>query len=362
MLEFLMSDVAASTTPELILGNANRRFSGVTSTMLQVLKAQQDQITVIVLGQHHLPKGVTSYRLLPLIRRLRQPDMMGKTVVFHARRNLEMVQGILLRSLSTCRIKVLFTSTAQRHHTRFTRFLMRRMDSIISTCSAAASFLAIPPDQLIPHGIDPERYTPDTKRRVPALEGIKFASKHIGLFGRVRHQKGVDILLRAVIPLLQSNDDWDVVIVGQIKDGDQKFVRHLMQQATEAGVSKQIHFLGEQPFDTLPDLFAAMTIVAALSRNEGFGLTVLEAMSAGKPVVASRAGAWPDIIEPDVNGLLVGIDNELETRAAVARLMQDSDLRAKMGEAARQAVLTRYTITAEASRLLAHYRQLASKA
>ncbi len=62
-----------------------------------------------------------------------------------------------------------------------------------------------------------------------------------------------------------------------------------------------------------------MSIVTALSRNEGYGLTVLEAMSSAKAVIASRAGAWPDILSPEEDGLLVDIGDVPSTRAAQER-------------------------------------------
>ena len=95
------------------------------------------------------------------LRLLRRAAMDRKPVVFHARRNIEMVQALLLRCLGASTLKIAFTSTAQRYHSRFTRYLMRQMDSVISTCSAAASYLDPPPDQLIPHGIDTARFHRD---------------------------------------------------------------------------------------------------------------------------------------------------------------------------------------------------------
>lgn len=350
-----------SSPPELILGNANRRFSGVTSTMLQVLAAQRNQISTLVLGEYHLPQEIEAYQFLALARRLRQADVESTVVVFHARRNIEIIQALLLKQVAKCQIKILFTSTAQRHHTAFTRWLMTQVDSVISTCSAAASYLKPPPETLIPHGIDADRYRPDASDSFSDLIHLSGAEYHIGLFGRVRPQKGVDILVKASIPLLQANPNWEVVFIGQIKTTDQSFVDQLKTLAAKAGVEAQIRFLGEQPFNALPSLFNAMTIVTALSRNEGYGLTVLEAMSSGKPVVASRAGAWPDIIEHDHNGCLVDVDDIEATRSALERLIQNPNTRERLGNAARQHVLARYTIQSEAEALLSHYRRLAAR-
>ena len=131
-----------SPTPneiELILGNSNKRFSGVTSTMLQVLSRQWSLLPVAVLGDHFLPKQATAISFLSLIKHGRSPLADGRFRIFHARRNNEMIQALILKMLFRVKIKIVFTSTAQRHHTGFTRWLIKQMDGIISTCDAAAA-------------------------------------------------------------------------------------------------------------------------------------------------------------------------------------------------------------------------------
>ena len=148
-----------STNPiantELILGNSNKRFSGVTSTMLQVLSRQKSLLSVAVLGDHFLPSEMPSISFLSLAKYGREPLADGRFRVFHARRNNEMIQALILKTLFGVKLKIVFTSTAQRHHTSLTRWLMSQMDGIVSTCAAAASYLKLPANIIIPHG---ERY------------------------------------------------------------------------------------------------------------------------------------------------------------------------------------------------------------
>ena len=219
-----MTRTAHDPFPEVILGNANRRFSGVTSTMLQVLEHQQNQASIVVLGAWHLPSTVRHVQFLTLLRQLRGQQAKGRIVVFHARRNNEMIQGLIIRSLARCTVRLLFTSTAQRHHTRLTRWLMKQMDSVISTCNAAASYLKTPPDKLIPHGIDTERYQPRPEPVALPADLVTPAQHYIGLFGRVRPQKGVDVLVKAALPILARHTDWALMIVGEIKPDEQPFV------------------------------------------------------------------------------------------------------------------------------------------
>ncbi|NNL56262.1 MAG: glycosyltransferase family 1 protein, partial [Pseudomonadales bacterium] len=117
-----------SESIQLLLGNSNRRFSGVTSTMLQVLPCQAELAGVAVVGRHHVPPPYTTLNFFDFIRLCRQPLPDGRYRVFHARRNDEMIQALIAKKLFGAKIKIAFTSTAQREHSSFSRWLMQQMD------------------------------------------------------------------------------------------------------------------------------------------------------------------------------------------------------------------------------------------
>ena len=185
----LVMPETSSSQLELILGNANRRFSGVTSTMLQVLDAQKTEMNLAVLGRHHLPDGVRAVGFWEVVRQCRNTLPDGRWCVFHARRNLEMIQALLLKKVFGAKIKVVFTSTAQRRKTWLTRWLMARMDGLLSTCSAAAHYMPTAPDKIIPHGVDTSVFQPAKDRFEVARSLGLPTEKAIGIFGRVRKHK-----------------------------------------------------------------------------------------------------------------------------------------------------------------------------
>lgn len=351
--------------PQVILGNSNKRFSGVTSTLLATLPAVQKHLPVplAVLAPHHLPDDAPTISFWQFVRLCHREK---RTRVFHARRNDEMIQALLARHLFRCpNLKILFTSTAQRYHSGFTRFLMRQMDGIITTCSAAASYLRTPADHTVPHGIDLERYyPPDSKSdawKTLAAEEKLPGRYGIGIFGRIRPSKGIDLFVEAVIAALPDHPDFTAVIVGETTPSNQTYQDLLQRKIGAAGLSNRIVFLGKQPADRLPFLFRAMTLVCALSRNEGFGLTVLEAMASGNPVLASEAGAWKDIVEPSVHGALVPIDDLAATKEAMHQLLRDPDTLRTSGEAARRHVEHGYSIDDEGRALANIYLQYLSE-
>lgn len=341
---------------DLLLGNSNKRFSGVTSTMLQVLEEQKKILNVAVLGDHFVPEGTPTLSFWQAIR-LRKNRK--NPLIFHARRNNEMLQALILKTCFRVPMKIVFTSTAQRYHSWLTRWLMSKMDGLVSTCAAAAHYMAHKPDIIIPHGIDQTIYTPAVNKSALWHElGLK-GKYGIGIFGRVRKQKGVDLLVDAAIPLLKKHEDYNIIIVGEITPDNQTFVDEQKQKIADANLENRFTFTGKQPFEKIPQLFRAMSIITALSRNEGFGLTVLEAMSSGVPVLASSAGAWPEIISDGIDGCLTPCDDTSTIREKLNFLMSlSSTTLENMGVQGRKKIEAKFTTQREAQALCEYFQHL----
>ncbi|TXR52186.1 glycosyltransferase family 4 protein [Reinekea thalattae] len=339
---------------EIILGNSNKKFSGVTSTMLQVLSVQKESADIAVLGQYHLPDDINALNFFQALKVCRRPLSSGLPRVFHARRNDEMIQGLLLKVLSPTAIRLVFTSTAQRQKTWITRWLMSKMDGLLTTCSAAHQFMLEPADAVIPHGINIGRMVEQQPTKEHDLPG----KYNVGIFGRVRHQKGIDLFVDALLEVLPNQPDWAGVVVGEITAQNETFVSGLKKKIDKAGLGDRIRFYGEVDFQDIPWFYRSMDIVTSLSRNEGFGLTVPEAMSVAKPVIATRAGAWPDIIEQDVDGLLIDVADVDALVRGLNDYMASPEKRESTGFKAQEKVQQLYTIDREAQALLSYYRQL----
>jgi len=353
--------VANSVISDVILGNSNPRFSGVTSTMLQVLPHQQKIISISVLGGHHLPANTPTLSFGACIQELRKPLDSGNARVFHARRNNEMLQAVALKYIFRAKIKIVFTATAQRHPTWITRWLISLADGLITTSNAAAAYLPRPPDTIISHGIDTSRFHPSHQEKSEAWKSLGLPGQFgIGIFGRVRPQKGVDLLVDAMIQVFKRHPNCgaSVVVVGETTKQHESYLKSLQDRIQSEGLEGRFIFLGKQAFQEIPKLFRGMSIVAALSRNEGFGLTVLEAMSSGCAVLSSDAGAWSDIIKNEF-GRLVPRDNlDLTVEALEELLSLPSGTIDTMGGRARVEIERNYAIEQEAQRLVDFYRSL----
>lgn len=342
----------------VILPNLGKRFSGVTSTLLQVLSYQMKSISLCVVGKKFMPETTPIASIWGLLRLTKQPLKDGRFRVFHSRRNIEMLLGVVLRDVFRRKVKLIFTSTAQRKHSKYTRFLMNRMDSIITTSDRAGSFLLKTADHIVPHGIDVAKY-PFVANKAMAWKKLGIEGKKgIGIFGRVRPQKGIDLFVDAMIRSLPHYPEFTAVIVGKVTPSFEKFVRIQKDKIKEAGLVNRFVWLGEVEYKQLPALYGAMSIVASVSRVEGFGLTCLEAMSAGAPVIASRTGGFELVVRDGVDGLLVPCDSDVAIEEAFCEMNRTPDRLAEMSLSARERIVESFTVEREARRLLAIYEEL----
>ncbi|MFZ1416655.1 MAG: glycosyltransferase family 4 protein [Defluviicoccus sp.] len=168
--------------------------------------------------------------------------------------------------------------------------------------------------------------------KVKARWGIAPMAPTVLSIGRMTPQKGLDMLIEAVPMVLASYPEARFVIVGQ---GPEK--SHLMRLAHQVGASRSIVFAGSPPRLECVALTRACDIVAVPSRNEPFGIVVLEAWAAGKPVVATVAGGPREFVWDRVNGLLVNADPR-GLAHGIGTLLADHDRCREFGVNGRRAV------------------------
>jgi len=336
---------------QLIVPNLHRRYSGVTAANRMVAPKLARLFGAAWLGPD-APDGIARLGAAELLklRRRRAP------LIWHARRNNEMIAGVVLRSLGWP-LKLVFTSAAQRHHTWITRWLIRRMDAIIATSELSASFLKRKAT-VIPHGVDTDRYCPPTDRAAAFAQTGLPGRYAIGCFGRVRAQKGSDVFVDAMVKLLPRYPDFTAVMVGAITPEQAAFANDLTKRIADAGLTSRIIITGELSIEEVQRWYRRLTIYAFTSRNEGFGLTLIEAMAAGAALVASRAGAAELVSEEGVTGALTPPGDADALAAAIEPLMREPQTAATMGARARQRVLEKFSLDVEANRIAEVYRAL----
>jgi glycosyltransferase involved in cell wall biosynthesis len=164
--------------------------------------------------------------------------------------------------------------------------------------------------------------------------------------GRAMPYKGIPVLIQAAALMAQTDPEVHFAYAG---DGPAR--QEFKRDVTALGLSR-FHFLGKRT-DTAALLNSATVAVAPSVWAEAFGLTVVEAMAAGVPVVASAVGGIPELVDPDVTGILVPPGDAAALADALRRLIQDPALREQMGGKARAAARARFSHTRVADELAA---------
>jgi glycosyltransferase involved in cell wall biosynthesis len=200
--------------------------------------------------------------------------------------------------------------------------------------------LGLPPDsvEVIYNGV--EDFQPD---RRPSGDGPV-----IGTIARHTGQKGLDVLLRATPNVPGAR----FVLIG---DGPERVALEAL--AAELGVSERVEFAGWSE-DARAEL-GRFDVFVLPSRYEGLPLAIVDAMLAGLPIVTTRVGSIPEAIEDERSGLLVPADDPVALAGALTRVAGDPSLRERLGSAARERAVERFTADAMARRYRSLYERVA---
>ena len=193
------------------------------------------------------------------------------------------------------------------------------------------------------NGVDPQMFSPpDSDPDTPVILSV----------GNLIPVKGHELLLRAFAAIQNQFPGLFLEIIG---DGPEQ--ARLQQLANQQGMAGKVHFRGRQSRQQVVDAMRRAAVFALPSRYEGLGCVYLEAMSTGKPVIACLGQGIDEVIEQGVNGYLIKPDDLPQLIDTLARLLQQPELRRKIGDAARRTILQRYTLGEQASRLYRLYRE-----
>ena len=344
---------------EVIAPNFKRRLSGVTSTIIQLVPVQNRLGQKVVTLGPGLPDTLPKMRWRDLLSLWTPPA--GRTArIWHARRNIEMLPGIVMRDLLRMKLKLVFTSASQRRHTGWTKFLISKMDAVIATSAKTATYLDVP-CTVVMHGIDPERFSPPAdKAAAKSALGLDPTRKYAGCFGRVRHQKGTDLFVETMIRLLPDRPDWSAIVAGRATAQHVGYENGLKERVQAAGLADRILFVGEHT--NINEWYRALDLFIAPQRWEGFGLTPLEAMATGVPVVVTDVGAFSEQIDNSATGtgIIVEKDDLPAMVGATADLLDDDAQRQATGLRGQTRALQNFVIENEARQVYHVYEQTAS--
>ncbi|WP_067500545.1 glycosyltransferase [Actinoplanes sp. TFC3] len=249
--------------------------------------------------------------------------------------------------------------TSPQHRVAYERELGRVVDRIVVQCQDEVSELlrmGLPRAgmALVPSGVNTELFRPDG----PAEP--RGASRRILTVGRLVERKGYEDLIRA-LPMVPGAE---LVVVGGPPEGpieDHPYARKLLALARHCNVADRVRLAGAVPPAQMPRWYRSADVLAAAPWYEPFGLTPLEAMACGVPVVATAVGGLTDTVVDGVTGDLVTPRDPRALGAALRRLLNDDVRRVGYAAAAADRAAHSYSWRRVAARLAALYAQVTGR-
>jgi glycosyltransferase involved in cell wall biosynthesis len=258
--------------------------------------------------------------------------------------------------ISTCHLWTHDTA-AVRFYEYLNSLFLRRFDAVVAVSETIAkslrrSGIRESKIRVIDNGIDLPSFS---QARATLAEKIdKGRNLIVGTVGRLAPQKGLEYFLCAAREVLLEFPSVTFVVLGAGPDREK-----LENIATDLAIKQNVVFSGH--CTDMPGAYASMDVFVLASLDEGMPMVVLEALASKKPVVATRVGAVPRLIIHEKTGLLIVPRDVLALKLAILRLLNDSSLRAQLGNAGEALVQRSHSHKVMARNYLELYEQVADR-
>ena len=310
---------------------------------------------------------------LTLMKRLRKEILQIKPEIVHVQYMAPGALPIIAARLAG--VKMVFTTVHQpytKSHGRLAKLFLRTA-SLLTTKFIAVSqnaenswfgtsglFDETKPTKLQPghftihNAIDNDRLnTIVSEVGITALKNelsVPIGIPVIGAVSRLRSEKGIDILLEAFALIIKSGVKAYLLMVGT--GPDEKKLKDTVQKN---GLNSAVTFYGEAEWERAMQLMFLMDIVVVPSRFEGFGLTAAEAMTMGKPVIATNTSGLKEVVIDGETGILFPVDDILALKESIQMLIKDPHLRERLGNAGRERVQANFSLDLYSRKIKALY-------
>lgn len=327
-----------------------------------IARARAEGVTRV--ATYHFAGGARPAADAADVRRLRAA-LAGHDVVHVHRGKEHWLAAIANRLASTPRplVRTRHIVQAVRPHAG-NRWLYRRATALVVTVSDAIrrQYIAsglLPADRVIalPGGADAEQYAPraadpEIRRRLGGVPEVLL----VGMVSGFRVMKGHRVVIEAAARLAARGLRPRVAFIGE--GGHEAAIREWINSAGLDGAVRIAGFV-----DDLPGAMAALDVALYVPlESDGMSRVVFEYLAAARPLIASRTGVVPEVLVDGEHAVLVPAGDPDALAAALARVLGDAALRARLGEAGRRLVMERLSGARIAEALEGHYRRLLSSA
>ncbi len=233
------------------------------------------------------------------------------------------------------------------------RRVLRRFEGVVAVSAEVEERLfaaKVPPSRvrLIRNGVAMEAFVAAGRQR--EARQAHGGPLRIGLVGRLAPEKGVDVFLKAAAILLKEYPELRFEVAGEGPD------RPALEASLRAlDLTQRVTLAGSQ--QEMPGFYAGLDVLVSASRQEGLPIALLEGVASGLPVVATRVGAVPEVVVPEVTGVLVEPESPEALAEAITRLVAAPELRARFGQAGQERVAAEFSAERMTADYLGVYRE-----
>lgn len=207
-----------------------------------------------------------------------------------------------------------------------------------------------------PNGVDCQVFAPRERpvgsHSLRARLQLSADTPLVGFVGRLSPEKGPEVFIRALLPLLARRPDAHAVMAGE-----GPLLEDLQEQIAQLRLDGKVHLLGLQT--DMPRLYSELDLVVSSSHSEAMPLNLMEAMASGLPVIATRVGGVPGIVEHGYGGWLVAQYDSEDIGCRSAALLDDATLRHQFGECARRRAVESLNLDRSVERITQLFAKLA---
>lgn len=292
--------------PDIIITNIHSKYSGVTSTIINLYHEQSKEFIIGVYG-NKLNIGEKKVNFIDIIFNGYKLANDKKFRIIHVRRNNEIIFALFLKNILRIPLKIVFTAVKISSYSCIPRLIIKYVDHIIVTDSKCIKKL---PNKLkvmdiIPHGVNQKYFNTDKTDFKNDYLNLKNQFV-ISIFGRVRHQKGTDIFVEALIKITKKYSNVMALIIGETDVRNYIFKNKLETKIQKNNLNDKIKFLGyiKNPLYH-KYIYSNTDLTICIPRREEFGLTPIESMACGVPVICSNTGAFDKMIDEGKTGNLL---------------------------------------------------------
>jgi glycosyltransferase involved in cell wall biosynthesis len=244
--------------------------------------------------------------------------------------------------------RLIFNNVALTQHQEVYRFVDKIVVNSRYMLNKISDYYKIDPGKIvvIPNGVTLERFSVrNGSFRLSGFPSILY-------LGGLLRRKGVDVLIRALVGLKSEHPTVKLHIVGA-----GSALNYLKTLSIQKGIERDVVFWGQADYSSIPKFYKGADVCVFPTRLEAFGITILEAMASGKPVIASKVGGIPEIISDGKNGILIEPNDPEALSKAIVMVYQDNALMKRLSANALETA-ARYSWKNIAEKYLCLYKYL----